>query len=945
MNSVSVKAFLRGVIATSGAMSQPKGSVPRASNLLLMRRGSLNTVDGSQHLYEYNGATQNNRGKVMSSFLFNPLGVARYYLMLAKALDIPLGPPKNLTIATASGGSLAAATYWYKVTAIDGAGGETTTSNEVSIATGASGKNTLTWNTVPNAAGYNIYRSTTFSGLEAILLAITTPAPPPTFGTLTQSFVDDGTGLVAGSLTVAQLTYNHGYGLFAITSIPTGINPQSIVGQVLPYSGGTPSTLNGNWQIASFVSQSGGVTYYTAIPVGFSPPVATTSGGILVPASPPNSDTTQQTALFSLPILVGTDATLPEVYNNANIVALFPADVNRQSINPDGGGGGGSGGGGGIGGGGTGGGGSTPSGGVPNVVTLIPQMLEFTNQVVMALGNGFPPQVFSDPNTTDHPATTSAISSITVDANGVVTIVVTGGHGIPTGINAGANIVVSGLGGIIINYNGTFPVLQVVNSTTIKVRNLAAIGLTPGAGGSLLTTTIPINSTFTPAFPSWSASTEYSVGSIAAPTTNTNNIYFKAITNGASGATQPAPFATMTAAQKGQRVYDAGVIWENQGSSASGAPAPPGAAHIGVYSGALWVFDTFSSNTASGIDGPCALRMSDINNLNSWNPINQAFLDKDDGTEGMGLSAFTITAQGIAPQGSLVAFKNYSTYQILGLFGAPDFAIQRVQTDMGCTAPRTLQYVPGFGIMRQTHLGYGVFDGVYDRVVSEEVRPYLFPANDSEVEDITPMDSNWASVSWSAQTANPPMYVSAIPVGNSGGALTRMLAYDLVLKAWAVVDLPFSISTMSQFRTVSANPVTVMGGFNDGVLSRWQAGDILWDTGATGVRSPSAVGWSIGTPVVASNDPDQKLYVRRLNVRGVNTSSTGPLTVTLETDGVNLAPYISQNLPPGDFEIEVGVGITVLRAMATISGTGDVEIWGWSWSIMPKVAGVPLLVT
>jgi hypothetical protein len=944
MNSVSQKAFLRGVIATSGAMSQPKGSVPRASNLLLMRRGSLNTVDGSQPLYEYQGALQNNRGKVMASFLFTPLGVSRYYLMLAKALDQPLGPPKNLTVVTAGGGTLAAATYWYMVTAIDGAGGETTISNEVSIATGASGKNTLTWNTVPNAAGYNIYRSTTFNGLERILIATNTPVGPPTFGSLTQSFVDDGTGVVAGSFTVGQLTYNHGYGLFSITSLPTTANPLALVGQVLPYSGGTPSTLNGNWQITSFVSQSGGVTYYTAVPVGFTPPVATATGGILTPNAPPVADNTQQTALYSMPVLVGTSAILPTSYTNANIVALFPADPVQQ-INPDGGGGGGSGGGGGFGGGGTGGGGATPSGGIPNVVSFIPQMLEFTNQVVIALGNGFPPQVFSDPSTTDHPATTSAISSITVDANGVVTIVVTGGHGIPTGINAGANVVVSGLGGIITNYNGTFPVLQVVNGTTIKVRNLAAIGLTPGAGGNLLTTTIPINSTFTPAFPSWSATTEYSIGSIAAPSPNTNNIYFKAITNGASGAAQPGPFATMTAAQKGQRVYDAGVVWENQGSSANGAPAPPGAAHIGVYSGALWVFDTFPSNTASGIDGPCSLRMSDINNLNSWNPINQAFLDKDDGTEGAGLSAFTITAQGIAPQGSLVAFKNYSTYQILGLFGAPDFAIQRVQTDMGCTAPRTLQYVPGFGIMRQTHLGYGVFDGVYDRVVSEEVRPYLFPANDSEVDDITPMDSNWASVSWSAQTANPPMYVSAIPVGNSAGALTRILCYDLVLKAWAIVDLPFSISTISQFRTVSANPVTVMGGFNDGALSRWQAGDTTWDTGATGVRSPSAVNWSIGTPVVASNDPDQKLYVRRINVRGVNTNSTAPLTVTLETDGVNLSPYVSQTLPVGDFEIEIGVGITVLRAQATIAGSGDVEIWGWSWGIVPKTAGVPLLVT
>jgi hypothetical protein len=213
--------------------------------------------------------------------------------------------------------------------------------------------------------------------------------------------------------------------------------------------------------------------------------------------------------------------------------------------------------------------------------------------------------------------------------------------------------------------------------------------------------------------------------------------------------------------------------------------------------------------------------MSDINNLNSWNPINQAFLDKDDGTEGTSLSSFTITAQGIAPQGSLVAFKNYSTYQILGLFGAPDFTIQRVKTDLGCTAPRTTQYVPGFGVTRMAHLGIAVFDGVDDRVVSEEIRPYLFPSNDADLSDITVMDASASSLAWAAQTANPPMYAVAIPIGNSNSQLTRLLGYDLVLKAWLIVDLPYAISTMSQFRTVSANPVTILGA---STTVRWRGG-------------------------------------------------------------------------------------------------------------------------
>src|ERR1700674_3237244 len=198
---VTQKSFLRGLIATAGVMSQPKGSIPRGSNLLLTRRGSLRTCDGSQLIHAFNDAVQAGRGKVMASFLFSPLNVTRYYLALIKALDIPLGAPNNLAAATAGGGSLGAATYFYKVTALDGAGGETTASNEASVATGANGKNTLTWNVVPNATQYNVYRATVSNG-EVLLVGSPTavlPVPQVVMGGLTVTFVDDGTTNVAGT--------------------------------------------------------------------------------------------------------------------------------------------------------------------------------------------------------------------------------------------------------------------------------------------------------------------------------------------------------------------------------------------------------------------------------------------------------------------------------------------------------------------------------------------------------------------------------------------------------------------------------------------------------------------------------------------------------------------------------------------------------------------------
>src|SRR6266480_327550 len=159
--SQQFSSFIKGVNASASRTNQPPGSIPRASNLVLTRRGSLITCDGSQILHSFNGVPTAGRGKVMAGLFYSPTGVSKYYLALMKALDIPLGAPTNLAVATAAGGTLAAATYFYKVTAIDGAGGETLASNEVSQITVLNNKNTLTWNVVPNATGYKVYRSTT----------------------------------------------------------------------------------------------------------------------------------------------------------------------------------------------------------------------------------------------------------------------------------------------------------------------------------------------------------------------------------------------------------------------------------------------------------------------------------------------------------------------------------------------------------------------------------------------------------------------------------------------------------------------------------------------------------------------------------------------------------------------------------------------------------------
>jgi len=658
------------------------------------------------------------------------------------------------------------------------------------------------------------------------------------------------------------------------------------------------------------------------------------------------------------------------------------------------------------------------------MVSLIPQMVQFTNQVVLALGNGVSPQVFSDyfgPQNTSY----RSITAISVDANGVVTITVPGsGHQISTTYGPGGNLFLFGITNPAYNTNANgssvFTILSVPDNTHVKIFNPSVIGQGASSGGQFIEMTLPVQSNFVPSYPIWTTAVAYAVNSIITPTVS-NGYYYKAVQAGTSGGSQPSPWPTGT----GSQIADGSVIWQNAGKLNTGAPPPPGCGHVCVYAGSVWMLNTWPSDTANGLDGPTCLRMCDVNNLNSWNPINQAFLDKDDGLDGMGLATFTITAQGIPPEGSLTAFKLYATYQIVGVFGSSNFAIQRAETDMGCSAPRTLQFAPGFGLMRQTRLGYAVFDGVTDRVVSQQIQPYLYASDDPDVADIIPADPSWMAIAHGSQTANPPMYITAIPLlggtfqfqatvvsirenvypsgtiylitvsssltvpsgstvsysggsntslngpyfvsqqlnngvllatgpSNPGGSqslggvitfgapsngiLTRILCFDLVLKAWAVVDLPFPISTLAQARSEVSQVVTLMGSAVDGTLQRWQAADAQWATSGPASSVPAGVYWSVRTPTVASKDAYVRLYARRVIVRGQQNSST--MTINPRVAGIYQGAQLIAMPASGDIQVQAAIGVTHDRFDADISGQGQIVIDSVAFDVQGKPAGI-----
>jgi hypothetical protein len=94
-----------------------------------------------------------------------------------------------LSLGTAgTGGTFAAATYFWKLTAVDVNGGEAF-SNEVTGAVLLNGTRPLTWVAVPNAVSYKLYRGTV-TNTENVLVAATTAL----------TYTDTGTAGSAGTV-------------------------------------------------------------------------------------------------------------------------------------------------------------------------------------------------------------------------------------------------------------------------------------------------------------------------------------------------------------------------------------------------------------------------------------------------------------------------------------------------------------------------------------------------------------------------------------------------------------------------------------------------------------------------------------------------------------------------------------------------------------------------
>lgn len=132
--------------------------------------------------------------------------------------------------AVASGGTFAAATYYWKVTATN-ALGETVGSVEASAAIAANGSADLAWNAVAGANGYKVYRATAAGGENTSPALVTTITSGSTV-----TYTDTGTATTAGTVPAVNLT-----GALASLVLGAGVNLAAETPVSVPVVAQTPT--------------------------------------------------------------------------------------------------------------------------------------------------------------------------------------------------------------------------------------------------------------------------------------------------------------------------------------------------------------------------------------------------------------------------------------------------------------------------------------------------------------------------------------------------------------------------------------------------------------------------------------------------------------------------------------------------------------------------------
>lgn len=843
---ISQKKFIKGLIACTPNLAQVPGSVPRVTNMVYTVRGALKTCDGSS-VVTYPSSDSTGAGAFLSMKYYTDqeavtssstgtqtagvvdeqdtaterTGSSTFSVNLVNQNIVPGSVLLSFTIRNFDEGGPVSdtATDTFSGGMTDEYGSTGSINYSTGLITITLPSNYVLYSLIISA-NYNYYTGPTGGGSS--IIGVTNLA----YQVALQHAPDRGLSPTSGlsfsptSGTVAAGTYR-----FAVTAsdlIPTSSllsGFRETYGTWGTYVLGGIGGINIAW---SPVSNAASYVVYqvTSSPTGILLAV-TTATSYSLQASPsgtattiPGSNITETTVFRKL--------TTP-TYGDSGILATLPSSIVMSAPNgfqlPFG---------------------YTPNGGQTGVLSPLPQLVQFVNSMILILGNGLAPMLYSSSSPT------------------------------------------------------------------------SAIG-----------------NTYVITYPSWVASTDYILDDYVIPSTP-NGYYYQCIQAGESGGSAPTwPIVP------GEQVTDGSIIWQCVGSTTS--TSLRGAAHGLVYAGSLWLWNTYPETTSDNLDGPSCLKMSSLENPTSYDPLNVAFVDKDDGTEGMGMAVFSISEAGIPPSNMLILFKNYKSYSVNNVFGASNFSIQQIQTDMGCIAPRSIQFVPGLGVTRLTHLGFAVTDGISDKLISEEIRPYLFKSDPT----IIPADTPYQPFAQSSQTVNPPMYVCGLSYNNNGGMINRLYCYDLVQNCWTIINLPMNVYALFQFRVgsigVYTDLPTELGGYSDGIVRNWQNGDVNWDVG-------SPVSWSLQSPEVYSAGGSDPFFLSKLNVRGVSGSPNSTLTLIRQGQQDSSAKQPTRIWQGGanEFIQQALFNARMFNAAVLIQGNGVTEIDLIDWDAKSKPTGVPL---
>jgi hypothetical protein len=389
--------------------------------------------------------------------------------------------------------------------------------------------------------------------------------------------------------------------------------------------------------------------------------------------------------------------------------------------------------------------------------------------------------------------------------------------------------------------------------------------------------------------------------------------------------------------------------WRTDGTPMTrltGTDIPGGAQWMVVHKNSLWAWNT--APVSSTYDGPSSLRQSDVENPENWPPANQLFLSRDDGQMGTGLAVFTVSEVGISPMDILVAFKHFSTYQITGSFGGGNIpTVDRVKTNMGCIAGRSIEFVTGNGfqgLLRLTHRGFALMAGTQDILVSEKIRPYLFGRW-----DITGLTWSVIHRSMAAQVHSPQLYLCACPV-EPLGSLTRVFVFDLQRRAWTICEFPVPFATLETLVDEENQPQAYAGEYGPGGrVQRLFAGDSNDD----GLPQP----WRVRMP--PQGPQLRPFYVQRILLKLFNIAALQTVhgQFAFGTQASRL-PFVKQSrvsvgayavagsslaeFAEADAVFEIGLTGEVLYS--EYSGEGGLMIRGLSHQVRPKPLSRPVRV-